>query len=451
MQLNLSPTPKQHQAYQLLQDNETTYLLFGGGAGGGKSWLGCEWLILNCIRFPGTRWFIARERLKTLKLTTLITFFKVCQTQGIKQGTHFTYNAQNSVITFYNGSTVDLLEVKLNPSDPLFEDLGSAEYTGGWLEEAGEISFGAFDTLKTRIGRHKNDQYGLKKKLLITCNPKKNWLYTTFYKPWKEKTLPRDYQFLQSLIDDNPYMESDYRAGLLDLKDKAKKERLLYGNWEYDDDPDTLIPFDAITDLFTNRIETPKEKYLVADIARYGSDKTVITLWKGLHCYSLRHYEKQGLHTTAKTIGDLAGQEEIPRSRILVDEDGVGGGVVDMLPGIKGFEANRRALDDHRTGKPDNYQNLKSQCSYKLAELVNARKMAVQTEDEKVREWLTEELEQIKSKDSDKDGPRQIIPKDKVKELLGRSPDFADCMVMRMLFELKGPGVRLGTGRPDQI
>jgi phage terminase large subunit len=217
MELNLKPTPKQHQAYQSLRDNETTYLLFGGGAGGGKSWLGCEWLLTNCILYPGTRWFIARERLKTLKLTTLITFYKVCQEQGIKQGTHFNYNAQNSVITFANGSTIDLLEVKLNPSDPLFEDLGSAEYTGGWLEEAGEINFNAFDTLKSRIGRHKNDAFGLKKKLLVTCNPKKNWLYTTFYKPFKDGTLPTEYKFLQSLVDDNPYMESDYRAGLLDL------------------------------------------------------------------------------------------------------------------------------------------------------------------------------------------------------------------------------------------
>ena len=35
----------------------------------------------------------------------------------------------------------------------------------------------------------------------------------------------------------------------------------------------------------------------------------------------------------------------------------------------------------------------------------------------------------------DKDTTKQIIPKDKVKELLGRSPDFSDMMAMRAFFE----------------
>jgi len=46
-------------------------------------------------------------------------------------------------------------------------------------------------------------------------------------------------------------------------------------------------------------------------------------------------------------------------------------------------------------------------------------------------------LEQVKSLDVDKDSPRQIVPKDKVKEILGRSPDFSDALMMRMYFELK--------------
>lgn len=37
----------------------------------------------------------------------------------------------------------------------------------------------------------------------------------------------------------------------------------------------------------------------------------------------------------------------------------------------------------------------------------------------------------------DKDGKKQVIPKDKVKELLGRSPDYSDMLMMRCWFELR--------------
>jgi phage terminase large subunit len=36
----------------------------------------------------------------------------------------------------------------------------------------------------------------------------------------------------------------------------------------------------------------------------------------------------------------------------------------------------------------------------------------------------------------DKDGKKRIIPKDKVKELIGRSPDYSDLLMMRMWFSL---------------
>ena len=47
------------------------------------------------------------------------------------------------------------------------------------------------------------------------------------------------------------------------------------------------------------------------------------------------------------------------------------------------------------------------------------------------------ELEQVKQYNMDKDGKRTVLPKDKVKDILGRSPDFADTLMMREWFELK--------------
>ena len=39
--------------------------------------------------------------------------------------------------------------------------------------------------------------------------------------------------------------------------------------------------------------------------------------------------------------------------------------------------------------------------------------------------------------DADKDGKLAVMPKDKVKDKLGRSPDISDMLMMRMHFELR--------------
>ena len=44
---------------------------------------------------------------------------------------------------------------------------------------------------------------------------------------------------------------------------------------------------------------------------------------------------------------------------------------------------------------------------------------------------------QIKLLDLDKDGKQSLIPKDRVKELLGRSPDEWDSIMMRYWFALR--------------
>ena len=443
--MDLRPTPKQFEALTYLRDDKTSFIVFGGGGGGGKSWLGCEWLLMMSIAYPNTRWFIGRKQLSNLMASTYLTWTKVCNFHNFKD---FTLNGQQHYIQLGNGSRIDLVDLKYNPSDPLYEDLGSYEFTGGFIEEAGEIDFKAFDILKTRIGRHLNKEYNLPAKILITCNPKKNWLYEWVYKPFKKGTLGKEFAFIQALYNDNEHTASDYEKMLSSITDKVLKQRLMFGDWEYDDESTSLMKYDNILDLFTNTIAESKQKFIVADVARYGSDRTVISLWKGLHCYNIITKTKQGVDVTAQDIRSLAISEAIPYSNILVDDDGIGGGVSDILRGIKGFNANHSSIEINQIQTPmqiggafngfikENYKNLKAQCSYKLAEYINQHKMKV-TLDGGDKELLIAELEQIKRKDPDKEGRLEIEPKDKVKEILGRSPDLSDVMMMRMFFELR--------------
>lgn len=447
--IEINPSLKQNMAWMALFDHQTKNIVFGGGGGGGKSWLGCEWLIVQCLRFPDFKGFIAREKLKTLKQSTLLTFFKVAKSHGLKKDVHFFYKQQESYIEFPNGSRIDLLELKYNPSDPLFEDLGSLEFTAGWIEEAGEIDVRAFDTIKTRIGRHMNDKYDLYPKLLITCNPKKNWLYTEFYKPWKEKRLPSDCTFIQALVDDNPYNESEYKTMLLAIKDPVKKQRLLSGNWEYDSDAGTLMNYDAITDLWSNVAEESKEKFMTVDVARFGKDDTVMFFWQGYKLYRVEVFHGLDTSRVAEKVKEYAKEEKIPYSHIAIDEDGVGGGVVDQCRGVRGFVNNSSPLpnidarpmgtkEDKRKAEKQNFANLKAQCTFLMADRVNNHEVEIAIDDMEFQERLSQELEIIKQKDPFNDtAPLALVSKEELKGIIGRSPDRSDAFIMREFFALK--------------
>ena len=123
----------------------------------------------------------------------------------------------------------------------------------------------------------------------------------------------------------------------------------------------------------------------------------------------------------------------MPISQVIADEDGVGGGVVDIL-GCKGFVNGSKPIEENNTIVQ--YQNLKSQCYFHLANKINANEIYIQAT-ESQKEFITQELEQVKRNNVDKDGKLSVLPKEKIKELLGRSPDYADALMMRMYFTLQ--------------
>ena len=431
-QRRLGLTSKQLEAWKYLNDNTTTELLYGGAAGGGKSFLGCLWIAAGCIAYPGTRWAICRVELTLLKKSTLLTFFEVLKKLGMILNKDYTYSEMKAVVKFWNGSEVYLLDLKQNPSDPEFDSLGSTEFTGAFIDEAPQIKTKAKNVLISRL-RYKHTEYKLIPKLLLGSNPTKNFLYTEFYKPWKKGELPTHRRYVPAKVQDNPHIDPNYIENLKRL-DPVTKSRLLDGNWEYDDDPHKIFDYIKIVDIFTNDFakKEGEKKYITCDVARYGRDRTVIMIWQGLYVTQILSYKGQNTRETAQKIIELCNTNEIPRSQVMVDEDGVGGGVVDEL-GCKGFVNNATPMTER---SPVTYANLKTQCYFKLAELVNDSKIGVHCPDNQVMELIISDLEQIKRKDADKDGKVKILGKDEIRENIGRSPDFSDCLMMRMYFVL---------------
>lgn len=398
--------------------------------GGGKTALGCYWQLKQRLKYPNTRGLIGRAVLKTLKETTLVSLFQVAKMQGLTAGVHYKYNGQMSQIELFNGSVILLKDLYAYPSDPNFDELGSLEITDAFIDEANQIEDKARNIIKSRI-RYQLDENDLVPKILYTCNPAKNWTYQEFYKPQLDGTISENKRFIASLIDDNPFISKHYKQNLLTL-DQVSKERLLFGNWEYSNDPSTLIDYDKILDAFSSSYLPSGPHYITCDVARFGSDSTVIGVWDGYRV-KLHQYKGKSVVEVADIIKSFQIENQVPSSQIVVDEDGVGGGVVDILR-CKGFVNNSSPLENPITRQKENFDNLKSQCYYKLAEMINGSKLYINASGT-MKEKIIEELEQVKQKSVDNDGKKGIIPKDKVKALIGRSPDFSDALAMRMIFE----------------
>lgn len=230
-EINLSK--KQTIAWDYLEDKTTNEVMFGGSAGGGKSYLGCIWHIHRRMTYPNSRGLIGRSTISSLEQSTLITLFKVADLMGYVNGYHYIYNSQKHIITWCSGSVTILKDLSHQPSDPDYTRLGSLEITDCYLEEVSEISLRALEIIKSRI-RWKLNDYGIVAKCLLTSNPSDNWLKERYIeKNGQPVILPPHMKFVQSLVEDNPDKEfvKNYVENLTMMSSDYDQRRLLYGDW----------------------------------------------------------------------------------------------------------------------------------------------------------------------------------------------------------------------------
>lgn len=258
----------------------------------------------------------------------------------------------------------------------------------------------------------------------------------------------RDYATFHFTSLDNPFLPQEE-------KDKAKKE-LDYDTYqqeimaEYLDNAGSLFKYDALVDVFSNTVVKENGKYLIVDIADDGSDKTIFSFWEGLEEYKREEYERLNTENIIMKIREYASQDRIPYSHIAVDAVGVGAGVgsSSMLDGIIAYKSsyspiktdmdivrlpNQGILRD--ANLVSDFKNLRSQCIFELARLINDHKIASKVTGRQ-KEVIIEELSNYQNS-SEGDGKRMATQKEKVKEIIGRSPDASDTWIMRMYFVIR--------------
>lgn len=227
---------RQGLAWQALETSaDVTEVFYGGAAGGGKSWLGCNWQIFRRLKYPGTRGALCRDELKKLKLTTLNTFQDAWNTTWKYYGVAANYNQNNGVIKFSNGSEIVLLDLHAYPNDPDFHALGSLELTDAFIDEAPEITEKAFQILSSRI-RYRLDSLPIREpKILLAGNPAHNWVKFRYVRTEEGDAvqLKPHQSFVPALLSDNPDAEFRriYGKQLQNLSHYDRR-RLLEGDWD---------------------------------------------------------------------------------------------------------------------------------------------------------------------------------------------------------------------------
>lgn len=172
----------------------------------------------------------------------------------------------------------------------------------------------------------------------------------------------------------------------------------------------------------------PEPKVVLAvDVARFGSDRSVILRRRGNNVEEIRTFH--GLDTMQLAGWVIAAINEAQPSYICVDEIGVGAGVVDQLKEqgyrVRGINVARRA------GQDSVFANLRAEGYWRLRELFSSSQISIPADNQ-----LMGELAAMRYS-YDSQGRVLIQSKDSMRQRGLTSPDKADAL---MLAFLEAPG-----------
>jgi hypothetical protein len=233
-------------------------------------------------------------------------------------------------------------------------------------------------------------------------------------------------------------------------------------------DEDCIFNGPSINNLFENVYPSnTNQRFITCDAAGLGIDLCTIWVWYGWKVVKLAILKTSEPQEIVDAIEAERERYSIPKGRVIVDQDGIGGKTV-KLGRYKGFSGGDAPFEDPSIHKRENYKNLKTQLYYRYADRVNNDEVSMPLSNENVsvdgvhtikiklkgklydiRDLIKSDLRAIKRKDRDSEGKKQINSKAEQKVLLrGRSPDFGDGSSLREYFEFKSG--ELKTGNPTK-
>jgi phage terminase large subunit len=185
----------------------------------------------------------------------------------------------------------------------------------------------------------------------------------------------------------------------------------------------TVCPVADVEAAQRRTVEPGSPVVVSADPARFGSDETVICVRRGWQVRIAAANHKKDLMETAGRILRVAREEAAKGGEpvIVVDDIGIGGGLVDRLRElgefpVEAFNGAGAARDSRE------YPNARSQAWFDFAEKLGQLDL---DDDEQLAADLVAPAYRI-----DSHGRRVVEAKSDTKKRLGRSPDRADAVLM---------------------
>lgn len=215
------PQPKQKEFFLATEK----YVAFGGARGGGKSWSVREKAKRLAIKWAGIKILIIRKTYVDLRDNHILPL-----KQALPQK-YVPYKEMDKSFVFPNGSRI---KCSFFATDEDALQYQGQEYDIIFLEEATQFTELVFNVLKACL-RGAND---FPKRMYLTCNPDGVgflWVKRLFVsRKYKEGEDPKDFRFIQSLVDDNKILiekDPDYLKQLDSLPEDMRK-RWRYGSWD---------------------------------------------------------------------------------------------------------------------------------------------------------------------------------------------------------------------------
>lgn len=426
-------TDRQLLAYRSLSRNGVDRLLYGGAKGGGKSWFLGVWCFnyamdvirrfnLKRTKNPLHIGWMGRKQAVDFTGTTLDTWRKVIPESlyKLRGGT------EKEVKHILIDDTVAIDYGGLDKQENI-NKFNSAEYGFIAVDQAEETTRNDLKEAKLSLRMTINGE-SLPYKELYTANPRICWLKEDFI----DNHLPGNV-FVPALIKDNPHIPDGYKKRLEDTLAYRPELLAAYrdGDWSVVEGADQVIldKWLAKSLLFDSLVSG---RIIACDVARFGDDKTVIQLLNGTDIVEKHRLESLRTTQTSNFLTELSRKNgDCP---IVVDEIGVGAGVVDELYAngrtVIPFNSSAQADD------PSKYYNKRAEAWWELSCAYSRGEIGNRNMYDQLRKQLVIPTYELRN------GRILIESKDKIKERLNHSPDDADCYVMGIYGLMRSPDMK---------
>ena len=225
IELKISLQPKQKLFLESIEKYPIT--LFGGARGGGKSAGLRKIFLFRRFKYPGSTGAIFRKTYPELESNHIRPIFQ----EYPELRTY--YNESKKLLTLPNGSTLQFCYAA-NEKDLDLQQ--GREYSDLGIEEAGQFTELMFRRL---MATNRSSKPGIPARCALTANPGSighQWLKRLFIeRRFNEREKPEDYNFIQSLVYDNPALiknDPDYIRRLQAETNETLRKAFLEGDWD---------------------------------------------------------------------------------------------------------------------------------------------------------------------------------------------------------------------------